>query len=55
MLDFNDYPKSIKKAVRFIKQDAPIEQFEELKILIEYALVKRERSLNKDILKWIQE
>jgi len=39
------YPKSIKKAVRFIKQDATKEQLEEIKKLIDYAIDRRNLKL----------
>lgn len=44
MKNFDQYPKSIKKAVRYIKQDASKEQLEEIRKLIDYAI--RKRSLN---------
>ena len=42
--NFDQYPKSIKKAVRYIKQDASKEQLEEIRKLIDYAI--KRRSLN---------
>jgi hypothetical protein len=39
--DIDKYPKSIKKAVRYIKQDASKEQLEEIRKLIEYAIKLR--------------
>jgi hypothetical protein len=44
MKNFNHYPKSIKKAVRYIKQDAPVDQLMEIKRLIEYAIRIRNQS-----------
>ena len=44
MKNFDQYPKSIKKAVRYIKQDASKEQLEEIRKLIDYAI--KRRSLN---------
>ena len=41
MKNFDQYPKSIKKAVRYIKQDATKEQLEEIRKLIDYAIKKR--------------
>ena len=38
MKNFDQYPKSIKKAVRYIKQDATKEQLEEIRKLIDYAI-----------------
>ena len=42
--NFDLYPKSIKKAVRYIKQDAPIDQLMEIKRLIENAIRIRNQS-----------
>lgn len=44
--NFDQYPKSIKKAVRFIKQDATKEQLVEIKILIDNAIKIRKQSTN---------
>lgn len=41
MKEFDKFPKSIKKAVRYIKQDATKEQLEDIKKLIEYAIKAR--------------
>ncbi len=41
MKEFDKFPKSIKKAVRYIKQDATKEQLEDIKKLIEYAIQTR--------------
>jgi len=38
MKNIDNYPKSIKKAVRYIKQDAPKDQLEEIRKLIENAI-----------------
>lgn len=46
MKNFDQYPKSIKKAVRYIKQDATKEQLEEIRQLIENAI--KFRSLKVD-------
>lgn len=46
MKNFDHYPKSIKKAVRYIKQDATKEQLEEIRQLIESAI--KLRSLKVD-------
>ena len=46
MKNFDHYPKSIKKAVRYIKQEAPKEQLEEIRELIESAI--KLRSLKVD-------
>ncbi|MFD0829853.1 hypothetical protein ACT8ZR_30205 [Neobacillus sp. M.A.Huq-85] len=46
MNSFDKYPKSIKKAIRYIKQDAPKDQLEEIKKLIEYAISLRSQNVN---------
>ncbi|WP_265416601.1 hypothetical protein [Alkalihalobacillus deserti] len=40
-MNLDKYPKSIKKAVRYIKQDASKEQLEEIRKLVEYAIERR--------------
>jgi hypothetical protein len=42
------HPKSIKKAVRYIKQDATKEQLIEIKKLVDYAVRKRTLALGID-------
>ena len=37
--------KSIKKAVRYIKQEAPKEQLEEIRKLIDYAIKRRSMNI----------
>nr|WP_263325063.1 hypothetical protein [Neobacillus sp. Marseille-Q6967] len=44
-MNIDKYPKSIKKAVRFIKQDATKEQLEEFRKLINYAIKKKVNSM----------
>ncbi|MGG1399955.1 hypothetical protein ABE288_19365 [Bacillus salipaludis] len=46
MKRFDQYPKSIKKAIRYIKQDAPKEELEEIKRLIEYAICLRNQKVH---------
>lgn len=41
MKEIDKFPKSIKKAVRYIKQDASKEQLEEIQKLIDYAIKLR--------------
>lgn len=41
MKEIDKFPKSVKKAVRYIKQDANKEQLEEIKKLIDYAIKLR--------------
>lgn len=45
MKNLDQYPKSIKKAVRYIKQDATKEQLEEIRKLIDYAIQRRNLKL----------
>ncbi|WP_202617866.1 hypothetical protein [Bacillus dakarensis] len=47
MLEMDQYPKSIKKAVRYIKQDATREQLEAIKKLIDYAIERRTSALKR--------
>lgn len=39
------FPKSIRQAIQYIKKDAPKEQSEEIKRLINYAIDKRNSNL----------
>jgi hypothetical protein len=41
MSSFDSMPKSIKKAVRYIYQDAPIEQLKEIQSLVNQAINQR--------------
>jgi hypothetical protein len=43
------HPKSIKKAIRYIKQDASKEQLMEIKEILDYAIAKRINKLNLDM------
>ncbi|MFS0638319.1 hypothetical protein AB1K84_20650 [Mesobacillus foraminis] len=45
-MNVDNYPKSIRKAVRYIKQDATKQELEEIRKLIDYAIKKRTASLN---------
>ena len=45
MMKIDQYPKSIKKAVRYIKQEAPKEQLEEIRKLIDYAIKRRSMNI----------
>lgn len=45
MNTIDHFPKSIKKAVRYIKQEATKEQLEEIQRLIEYAIKRRSLKL----------
>lgn len=44
-MKIDQYPKSIKKAVRYIKQEAPKEQLEEIRKLIDYAIKRRSMNI----------
>jgi stage III sporulation protein SpoIIIAA len=39
--NFNILPKGMKKAIKYIYQEAPLERLEEIKILINQAIEKR--------------
>jgi hypothetical protein len=41
MGNIDKFPKSIKKTVRYIKQEATREQLEEIKKIIDYAIKRR--------------
>ncbi|MCQ6278904.1 hypothetical protein [Bacillus sp. EB600] len=41
MREFDNYPKSIKKAIRYIKQDAKKDELKEIKIMLERAIELR--------------
>ncbi|KIL49345.1 hypothetical protein [Jeotgalibacillus soli] len=45
MGNFDRHPKSIKKAIRYIKQDASKEQLIEIKKLVNQAIQRRIQSL----------
>lgn len=45
MKDFEKYPKSLKKAIRYIKQDASKEELGEIKKIIDYAIERRTLTL----------
>ncbi|WHZ55749.1 hypothetical protein [Metabacillus hrfriensis] len=47
MNPFDHYPKSLKKMVRYIKQDASLEQLNEIKKLIDVSIYKRSLILSK--------
>ncbi|WP_191562777.1 hypothetical protein [Metabacillus idriensis] len=49
MKEFDTYPKSLKKMVRYIKQDASFEQLYEIKKLIDGSIYKRSLMLEKGI------
>ncbi|RBP03138.1 hypothetical protein [Rossellomorea aquimaris] len=46
MIQLDEQLKSIKKAIRYIKQDASKEQLEEIRKLLDYAIYKRMRVLD---------
>lgn len=41
MKEFDQFPKAMKKLVRYIKQDASIDQLEQFKRVLDYAIEKR--------------
>jgi hypothetical protein len=45
MNNFDSFPKSIKKTVRYIKQDATKDQLIEIRKLINYAIDRRKLTL----------
>ncbi|WP_169720901.1 hypothetical protein [Alteribacter aurantiacus] len=44
MRPFDEYPKSIKKAIRYIKQDGPLDRLDELEKLLLLTIEKRKES-----------
>lgn len=46
MGNIDKFPKTIKKTVRFIKQEATREQLEEIKKIIDYAIQRRNVTLD---------
>ncbi|MFC2947726.1 hypothetical protein [Virgibacillus sediminis] len=48
MMDVDKLPKSVKKAVRYIKQDAPDEKLLQIKKVIDKAFDYRERQSEKN-------
>ncbi|GAB1772424.1 MULTISPECIES: hypothetical protein [Priestia] len=49
MDEFDLLPKSVKKAVRYIRQDANLEQLQSIKILVNKTIEKRKVELNKHV------
>ncbi|MBM7604660.1 hypothetical protein JOC75_002663 [Metabacillus crassostreae] len=47
MKEFDQFPKAMKKLVRYIKQDASIEQLELFKRELDFAIQKRTMLLKK--------
>jgi hypothetical protein len=47
MILLDEQPKSIKKAIRYIKQDASKEQLKEIRKLLDYAIYKRSKVLEE--------
>ncbi|TWI58124.1 hypothetical protein [Halalkalibacter nanhaiisediminis] len=41
MKELDKFPRSIKKVVRYIKQDATREQLEEIKKIIDFVILRR--------------
>ncbi|WP_379675936.1 hypothetical protein [Fictibacillus phosphorivorans] len=49
MNNFDEYPKSIKKVVRYIKQDAPLDQLNELEIILSKTIQHRRNELKSKL------
>ncbi|WP_197089599.1 hypothetical protein [Bacillus sp. SA1-12] len=47
MKEFDQFPKVMKKLVRYIKQDASLDQLEQFKKVLDYAIEKRIIMLKK--------
>ncbi|WP_185151428.1 hypothetical protein [Peribacillus simplex] len=47
MTRFDDYPKSVKKALRYIKQDAPLAQLNHLETMLIKSIKNRKEALQK--------
>ncbi|MGG0788103.1 hypothetical protein ABE132_05105 [Peribacillus simplex] len=47
MTKFDDYPKSIKKAIRYINQDAPLAQLRHLESMLMKSIKYRKEALKK--------
>ncbi|PRX75791.1 hypothetical protein B0G93_112111 [Bacillus sp. V-88] len=47
MILLDEQPKSIKKAIRYKKQDASKEQLKEIRKLLDYAIYKRLKVLDE--------
>ena len=47
MEKFDSYPKSLKKAIRYIKQDAPLTQLKELETIILKSINMRKKKLRE--------
>lgn len=43
MKKFNDLPKSVKKTIRYIKQDASMEDLTKIQQLVNYAIEQRKK------------
>ncbi|MGD6961097.1 hypothetical protein ACQCVB_02740 [Fictibacillus phosphorivorans] len=45
------YPKSIKKVIRYIKQDAPLDQLRELEVVLAKSIQQRKKKLKGEVVK----
>ncbi|MEH6962220.1 hypothetical protein ABEX35_02380 [Priestia megaterium] len=43
MKKFDELPKNVKKTIRYIKQDASIEELDKIQQLINYAIKRRKK------------
>jgi hypothetical protein len=48
MKKFDELPKSVKKAIRFIKQDSTPEQLKDIEIYLQKAITKRNNEFSKE-------
>lgn len=46
-IQFDNYPKSIKKTLRYIKQDASLSQLEALELMLTRSIEIRKKNLQK--------
>ncbi len=46
MSNFNDLPKTVKRTVRYIHQNAPVEKLVEIQKVINEAIIKRKIKSN---------
>ncbi|MDT2047767.1 hypothetical protein ACR3I8_17650 [Priestia flexa] len=49
MKNFDTLPKNVKKTIRYINQDASIEQLEEIKRLVLRSIKKKEKELHRNV------
>lgn len=47
-IKFDDYPKSIKKTLRYIKQDASLDQLKALEMILIKSIKIRKKTLERE-------